>query len=306
MSRPQIEPATRLDLNLIRVFLAIHETRSATLAADRLGLTQPSVSHALARLRTAYGDHLFARGASGLIPTPLADQLAASLRDALAIVEATLDEARSFEPQRSTRRFRISMSDIGTLYFTPPLLRHLHQKAPGIRVDIVQPTSALLDELSSGGLDLAVGNLPELVASTRTVSLFQEHYVCLMCADHPWIGNAISIDELARARHVLVTSPVSGHVLVDGILAGQGITRNVVARVPQFSVLPYLLARTDLLVVLPSRVAQLFVAQGGLKTMPLPVTIPSFEVRVHWHSRQQDNHAHRWMREELIAALQGL
>lgn len=299
------DPA-RLDLNLVRVFVAIHEARSVTLAADRLGVTQPSVSHALARLRTTYGDRLFTRSASGLVPTPLADQLAPPLRHALATVEATLDEARAFQAERSSRQFRIAMSDIGALYFTPPLLKRLQQRAPGVRVDIVQPSASLVDDLAAGVVDFAVGNLPELVAATRTVSLFQEQYVCLMAEDHPWIGSSISIQEFARARHVLVTSPSSGHVLVDGILASQGVVRNIVARVPQFSVLPYLVSHTDLLVVLPSRVARLFVTLGGLKSLALPVAIPRFEVRAHWHARQQDNPAHRWMREQLVDTLRGL
>lgn len=305
------EPTTpdlpaRLDLNLVRVFVAIHETRSVTLAADRLGITQPSVSHALAKLRVTYNDRLFTRAASGLVPTPLADQLAAPLRQALGMVEATLDEARAFHPERSSRQFRIAMSDIGALYFTPPLLRRLQERAPGMRFDIVQPSATLADDLAAGAVDFAVGNLPELVAATRTVSLFQEHYVCLMAEDHPWIGESMSIEAFARARHVLVTSPSSGHVLVDGILASQGIVRNIVARVPQFSVLPYLVSHTDLLVVLPSRVARLFVSVGSLKSLDLPVAIPTFEVRAHWHGRQQDNPAHRWMREQLVETLQVL
>lgn len=295
--------AARLDLNLVRVFVAIHEARSVTLAADRLGLTQPSVSHALAKLRTAYGDRLFTRAASGLVPTPLADQLAPPLRHALATMEATLDEVRAFLPERSSRQFRIAMSDIGALYFTPPLLKRLQERAPGMRVDIVQPSASLVDDLAAGAIDFAVGNLPELVATTRTQSLFKERYVCLMAQDHPWIGESMSIDEFARARHVLVTSPSSGHVLVDGILASQGIVRNVVARVPQFSVLPYLVSNTDLLVVLPSRVARLFVTVGSLKALEVPVAIPGFEVRAHWHARQQDNPAHRWMREQFVETL---
>jgi DNA-binding transcriptional LysR family regulator len=127
-----------------------------------------------------------------------------------------------------------------------------------------------------------------------------------MAEDHPWVGASMSLAEFARARHVLVTSPSSGHVLVDGILASQGVVRNFVARVPQFSVLPYLVAHTDLLVVLPSRVARLFVSLGSLKSLELPVAIPSFEVRAHWHTRHHDNPAHRWMRDQLVETLRVL
>ncbi|WP_038203039.1 LysR family transcriptional regulator [Xenophilus azovorans] len=298
--------ASRLDLNLVRVFVAIYETRSVTLAGDRLDLTQPTVSHALARLRTGYADRLFTRGAAGLVPTALCEQLYPTLKDALMRIEATLEETRSFDAAHSTRRFRIAMSDIGALYFTPPLLKRLQALAPHIQVDIAQPTPALPEDLTTGAVDLAVGNMPELLPSTRTLPLFEEHYVCLMARNHPTIGRSMSVEDFARARHVQVNSPASGHTLIDGILAGQGIVRNVVARVPQFSVLPYLVADTDLLVVLPVRVARLFVARGGMKALPIPASIPHFEVRMHWTARHQDNPAHRWMREQVAATLKKL
>lgn len=306
MSTSTSEANARLDLNLVRVFVAIHDVLSVTLAAERLGLTQPSVSHALSRLRAAYGDRLFTRGSNGLVPTPLCEQLAPTLRGALAAVESTLEEARCFDPSHSSRRFRIAMSDIGALYFTPPLLRRLQELAPHARVDVAQPSLALLDDLATGVIDLAVGNLPELASSTRSAPLFEERYVCLMAKDHPWIGEDMELSDFARARHVLVTSPSSGHAMIDGILAGQGIVRNVVAQVPQFSVLPYLVSNTDLLVALPSRVARLFVEQGRLKCLEIPVPLPRFEVKVHWHTRQDSNPANRWLREELMQTLRPL
>ncbi|MDN4590285.1 LysR family transcriptional regulator [Xenophilus aerolatus] len=297
---------SRLDLNLVRVFVAIYETRSVTLAGDRLELTQPTVSHALARLRTSYGDRLFARGSSGLVPTALCEQLYPTLKDSLVRIEATLEETRAFDASHSTRRFRIAMSDIGALYFTPPLLRRLQESAPFVQIDITQPSPNLINDFNSGVLDLAVGNMPELLTNMRTLALFDEHYVCLMADDHPTIRNRMTTNEFARARHVLVTSPASGHTLIDGILAGQGVVRNVVARIPQFSVLPYLVADTDLLVILPKRVAELFVQRGGMKALPIPVPLPHFEVRMHWHVRHQENSAHRWLREQVAAALRKL
>jgi DNA-binding transcriptional LysR family regulator len=306
MKKQPAAELARLDLNLVRVFVAIYETRSVTLAGDRLDLTQPTVSHALARLRTSYGDRLFSRGSSGLVPTALCDQLYPTLKDSLLRIEATLEETRAFDASHSTRRFRIAMSDIGALYFTPPLLRRLQRLAPLVQVDITQPSPSLIDDLNSGALDLAVGNMPELLTSTRTLALFEEHYVCLMAKDHPTIRQRMTTDEFARARHVFVTSPVSGHALVDGILAGQGVVRNIVARIPQFSVVPYVVADTDLLVVIPRRVAALFVAHGGMKALPIPVPLPHFEVRMHWHVRHQENSAHRWLRDQVASALRPL
>jgi DNA-binding transcriptional LysR family regulator len=295
-----------LDLNLLRVFVAIYEARSVTHAAERLEVTQPTISYGLAKMRKAYADRLFVRGPAGLTPTSLAEQLFLRFRDALASVESTLEERREFDPTRSTRRFRLAMSDIGVLFFAPPLLRRFQEIAPRIEVEIIENSESVVDALAAGRLDFAIGNLPSLGPHTRSAVLFREHYVCLMSAGHPSIRDTMTLREFASARHIMVASPQSGHRLVDEELARRGISRNVVARIPQFTVLPQLLSQSDLLVVLPSRVAQLYVAQGGLKAMPLPVSLASFDVQVHWHMRQESGVAHQWLHAEIVKTLSAL
>jgi DNA-binding transcriptional LysR family regulator len=292
-----------MDLNLVRVLVAIYETRSVTHAAERLDLTQPTVSHALAKLREVYADPLFTRTSQGLVPTAACDQLFSRLSESLAGIESTLDGQQAFDPARSTRRFRLAMSDIGALFFAPPLLRHFQRVAPTIQLDVLQVSQATSDDLAAGKLDLAVGNLPSLAEGHRSQTLFREHYVCLLSTAHPTISDTMTLAQFAAGRHIMVASPSSGHALVDGLLSQQGIQRNVVARVPQFTVLPQLLAQSDLLVILPSRVARLYEAQGGLRALPLPLQIPPFEVRVHWHPRQESLAAHRWIREEVARTL---
>jgi DNA-binding transcriptional LysR family regulator len=252
-----------MDLNLVRVLVAVFEARSVTLAADRLGLAQPSVSHALSRLREYYGDQLFMRRPDGMAPTALCEGVYPGLSQSLASIEATLDAALDFVPARSNRQFRLAMSDIGALYFSPPLLRHLQVLAPHAQIEIVQPSVSLAEDLASGKVDFAVGNMPELAASTHSSPLFHERYVCLMAKDHPTIRGKLSVEKFAQARQVLVTSPSSGHTMIDQLLGEHKVQRDIVARVPQFSVIPYLVANTDLLVILPLRVGRLFVAQGG-------------------------------------------
>ena len=294
---------SHLDLNLVRVFVAIYETRSVTQAAERLDLTQPTISYGLAKLRKVYADRLFSRSSNGLIPTSLAEQLFQRYRDALASVESTLEQNTAFDPQRSTRRFRLAMSDIGVLYFVPPLLRKFQESAPHIEIDIVQIPDALSEDLAVGRLDMAIGNIPALASPVHSVLLFREHYVCLMSANHPIIGERMSLEEFSSARHVMVSSPQSGHFLIEQALAERGINRNIVARVPQFTVLPQLLSQSDLLVLLPSRVANLYVEQGGLKALALPVPLPDFQVQAHWHARHEYSAAHRWLVEEIVQTL---
>lgn len=288
-----------IDLNLIRVFTAIYETGSASLAANRLGLTQPSVSHALARLRIKYNDHLFARHSSGLKPTQLSDQLYPRLKEALSIIESTVDESRGFDPLTTNRQVRIAMSDIGALYFVPPLLQRLSIFSPNLKVEITQPGSDLVEQLSTGAMDLAVGNLPELFSHTRVQTLFTERYVCLLAENHPSISDNLPLAHFSKGRHVLVTSPWSGHAQIDGVLLSHGIVRNIVAKVPHFTSLPTIVATSDLLAILPLRVARIFMKHGGLKVLELPVSVPQFDVRIHWHTRQQSSPLSRWLRDQL-------
>lgn len=297
---------TRFDLNLIRAFVSIYEAKSVTLAAERLNLAQPTVSYSLSRLRELYNDRLFSRGPAGLVPTAAAERLYEQLSVALMSIEGTMDSKASFDPKTSKRRFRFALSDIGSLFFTPPLLKRFQLQAPHLQAEFVQLSDNLLDELARGSLDLAIGNLPSLHTHTRNELLFHERYVCLLSHDHPCKDEAIDIATFVKSRHVMVTSPSSGHALVDGALAEKGIQRNVVALVPQFSVLPSLVRESDLVVVLPSRVAQLYASERQLRIAELPVAIPEFDVRMHWHARQENSPAHRWLRQEVVQSLQGL
>lgn len=295
-----------LDLNLIRVFVAIYETRSVTQAAERLDVTQPTISYGLAKMRKVYADRLFSRSGTGLMPTGLAEQLFERFRDALATVESTLEQQSPFDPALSTRRFRLAMSDIGVMYFVPPLLRRFQEVAPRIEIDVSQISDDVGEDLAAGRLDLAIGHIPALAPPTRSALLFREHYVCLMSATHPTIGDTMSLKAFAAARHVMVSAPRSGHFLVEDALAQRGVNRNIVARVPQFTVLPQLLSRSDLLVLLPSRVAKLYVSQGGLKALDLPVELPDFQVQAHWHARHEYGAAHRWLIDEVVGTLSKL
>lgn len=291
------------DLNLVRAFVAIYETRSVTLAAERLGLTQPTVSHSLARLRELYADRLFARGAQGLTPTAVAERLYEQLNVALSTIEGSLEAQQAFDPATSARRFRFATSDIGALFFIPPLLRRFQTVAPRLQAEFVQLSETVATDLATGALDFALGNLPQLHEQTREAHLFNERYVCLLSSDHVLAGGTLQWDAFVNARHVMVASPVSGHAMVESALSQRGVRRNVVALVPQFSVLPDLVEQSDLFVALPERVARLFAKERRLQVADIPVPLPHFEVRLHWHARSDNSAAHRWLRQELIETL---
>src|SRR5438477_4865005 len=150
-----------LDLNLLRVFDAVLRERGVTAAAGRLGLTQPAVSNALARLRTLLGDALFVRTPVGMEATPFARGVAEPVRQALALLDSALAHGPGFEPASATRAFRFYMSDLGQIEFLPPLIERMQQRAPGVRLEAVAlEVDGIAASLASGTLDLAVGFLP--------------------------------------------------------------------------------------------------------------------------------------------------
>ena len=152
-----------VDLNLLRVFDAVRRERGVTAAAARLGLTQPGVSNALARLRALFGDALFVRTPAGMDATPFARELGEPVRQALALLESALAHGPGFDPANSGRAFRFYMSDLGQIEFLPPLLEHVQREAPGVRLEAVAlDLEDITESLAAGALDLAVGFLPGL------------------------------------------------------------------------------------------------------------------------------------------------
>jgi len=290
-----------VDLNLLRVFDAVLGERGVTPAAVRLGLTQPAVSNALARLRAVFGDPLFVRTPAGMQATPYARELADPVRQALALLESALTHGAGFDPALSTRAFRFYMSDIGEIFFLPPLVERAQQLAPGVRLEAVpMDPESIAAGLANGALDLAVGFLPGLGAPIRRRRLFRDPYVCLMRADHPRIGSRLTRKLFLEASHALVSSMGSGHRVIEEALERNGLTRRIALRVPHFTVLPLVLERTDLVLTLPKRIAHVFTHYGRLKVLAPPVPIPPADVGVHWHQQFERDRGSRWLRELMI------
>lgn len=289
-----------LDLNLLRVFDTVLRDRSVTSAARRLGLTQPAVSNALARLRAQFEDALFVRTPSGMDATPFARELAEPVRQALALLEAALAHGPGFDPATATRAFRFYMSDLGQIEFLPPLVERAQRVAPGVRLEAVaMDVEDIGDALAAGSLDLAVGFLPSLGPPVRRQALFRDPYVCLMRADHPLAGKSLTRKQFLAASHALV-SYKGGHRVIEEALERAGLARRIALRVPHFTVVPMVLERSDLVLILPSKVARVYERQGRFKFLPPPVPIPPADVAAHWHERFERDPGSRWLRETVM------
>jgi DNA-binding transcriptional LysR family regulator len=301
------EGATDWDLNLLRVFDAVLTERSITRAAERLGLAQPTVSNALARLRRLTGDALFVRTREGMAPTPHAESMAVPLRQAMATLQTTLRRPPAFDPATSDRRFTLYISDLGEAFFLPRLLARLRQEAPGVRLSTLpMPEHDPQAALESGEVDLAIGNLPDFSgAGWYQQRLLREHYIVIARNDHPLLtpDGALSRAAFGAAAHAVVLPAGTGHGVVEATLRAEGLGERIALRVQNFLSLPAIVACTDLLAIVPRSVAAQWSAPGAadapLRQAEPPIALPDFDVRQCWHERWQGDAGHRWLRERL-------
>lgn len=281
------------DLNLLHVFQAVHTARNVSRAAEALGLSQPAVSHALTRLRLALHDPLFTRTASGVAPTPKAEQFARQVVAALKVLDVAIHEAEVFDPAQSQRRFAVHMSDIGADEFLPLLMAEVGRSAPGVRIEAMQLEPPQIGPaLEEGRIDLAFGYLPELSGTERR-PLLEERYVVLLRRGHPLVRKLRDRAALDRLDFIVVRS----HSEPARALALLGLESRIRLALPHFTVAPSILAVTDLAVVMPMRPALRFAARHALQVVEPDLGLPPFTVSLHWTWRFHNDPGNRWLRE---------
>jgi DNA-binding transcriptional LysR family regulator len=284
-----------LDLNLLQTLHAVHATGNVTRAAERLGVSQPTVSHALSRLRRVMHDPLFVRTQRGMAATPKGRRLAAAVEQALGTLDAALFEEDLYDPARSTRTFRLHMSDIGETIFLPRLMGRVARIAPGVRLEAFQLDDAdILPAMESGRIDLALGYIPALTDVERQV-LLHEQYVVVLRADHPLARQRATRAALARLSYVLVRSHPATARAIDAL----GLRDRVRLTLPHFMVLPRILADTELAVIMPRRLSDAF-RRLGRYTVWSTRGLPRFDVSVHWYRRYAQDAGNRWLRELIV------
>lgn len=292
----------QLDLNLLRVFDAIFQTHSVTAAASNLHLTQPAVSKQLNRLRELLEDPLFVRTYDGMAPTPRAEALAGPIRQALSEVRSAIERQLGFDPTTSDRTFRIFMSDLGQMVFLPRLLDLISREAPGINIHTVQvpPSRMRALALESGDVDLAVGYFEEFEGSIHQQVLFDEHYVGIVRTNHPTIRETLSFDQFLRTPHLVYQPSGGGHgsqdEAVNKAFWAAGVQRRVAVRVVHTVGITSIASNTDLLVVVPQRLARACVELGDVTVLELPIEIPHFPIGQYWHDRFHADPGNRWLR----------
>lgn len=282
------------DLNLVRTFVLLYETRSVTATAEAMYVTQPTVSYSLQKLRRRFGDELFRRTGGGLAPTTTAGELYEPLHSALASIEATVRGARSFDPATAQTAFTLSLSDIGEVSLLPQLLAALPRRAPGVTLTVGPlDVAGAADQIGRGEIDAFVAS--PLISSQRVarVPLFAEGYVGMVAEGHPRLrGDRITFAEVAAERHITVFGP-TGHDGPRKALQTHGLLHRVALDVTRFAALPYLVQHGELLAMAPRNVAEVFAAEHRVRLLELPLDIEPAQVSVyarHAHARTPAQH----------------
>jgi len=300
-----------LDLNLLRVFDAVMAEGSLTRAAERLAMTQPAASHALKRLHEAVGEELLLRSAHGMRPTLRAQALWPQVRQALAQLQSALSP-RTFDPTRDSANFNIAMADATAAMLLPSLIASIESKQALTNIRILPLTTRDPRRLvEDGDADLAVGYFPTAIAAIvaqgedtllRHRQLYASEYVCVMRRDHPLAAVELTLDAFVQSHHLLVSFSGRPHGFVDQALAALGRQRRIVLTVNQFATAGSVVARSDLLTVLPRQFLPATGAEHRLVQKPLPLPLAPIDVEMLWHLRKDDDPPHRWLRERLCEA----
>jgi DNA-binding transcriptional LysR family regulator len=299
-----------LDGSALPALAALLETRSVTLAARRLGVTQSAMSHSLARLREQLGDPLLVRTGRGMVLSARAEEMVPRLRAALEQLRLALAAPAAFEPARSTRVFRIAAADYVEFVLLPGLVSRLTAEAPGVDLWITRHGPSVLS-LAQGEEDLQIRILraEDEVAGLRARALFRDRFVCVARHGHPLLEGPLSPERFAAARHAFIAPGGGPGGPVDRALAELGLSRRVAVAVPHFLVAPRLVAGSDLVLTLAERVARAFAAHLPITIFEPPLPLPTFTLSLVWHERLEADPGHAWLRRTLVAAagaLEGL
>lgn len=290
-----------IDLNLLVVFEAVFHERNISTAAKKLNLSQSSVSNALCRLRRTFGDELFVRGASGMLPTPVAEQLAEPLGAALASVSAALNRHEHFDPATSERRFTLAMTDVGEVYFMPVLIERCGALAPKVRIATVRAGAIdLKEEMEAGRVDMAIGAFDDVSGALYQRRLFEQVYVSMFRSSHPLAQGEVTLERFLAAAHLLVASLESPYDRINQILAKAGVTAAARFEVPHFTAVPYIVSGSDLVVTVPQKLAERAAAPFNLRYINPPLVLPTLQTNVFWHRRYNQDDGNQWLRN-LIA-----
>lgn len=289
------------DLNLLLAFEALADTGSVSQAARRLGIGQPAMSAALARLRRRTGDRLFERTGGRMVPTARATALRPGIAAGLAQLRMTLAAEVDFDPATAKRTFTLAGTDYTTALLLPPLVAWLRDNARHIDLRFSSYEKQNVPELlARGEVDLAVGVFEPLPPDAVRTQLWTERFIGVARKGHPVLRN-LTPETYAAADHALISVRRDARGRIDQELEALGLHRRVAIVLPHMLVLPPVLLASDLIATLPARIAANF-RQQGLETFELPIATRSWAVEMLWRPSARKDQANRWLRHAISLA----
>lgn len=294
----------RLDLNLLVILDALHEYRSLTRVAERLKLSQPTVSSGLRKLRVALNDELFIRMDGEMRPTERALQLRDPVKKILETIEAEVLAPIGFDPRTYTGTFTLSTSDVGEIVILPNIIRRLNAHSPGSAIrNVVREPHALADEMAEGNIDLAFGYFPDLhSAALMQRAIFEVEYACIVRSGHPHIKKALSLRQYRDTDHLMMVSEIRRQENLDRALRDHGVTRNIKLTISHYMNAAPTIASSDLIATVPRPIAEHFARLYPISIFATPFPVPKLEIRLFWHRRFQNSPKVSWLRTQITGA----
>ncbi|HEX7784460.1 MAG TPA: LysR family transcriptional regulator [Sphingobium sp.] len=301
----------RIELKLLHCLVVLVEERSVTRAAERLGLSQPRVSNSLRRLRELAGDPLLVRAGQRLVPTDRAIMIAGRVQAGLNEIAGALSTEPPFEPATSDRAFKVMMSGYTAVMLLPGVLRRVRPIAPDIKIFNQHMSHANLHQsLDQGDCDLAFGYLRAPHPNLRISNCFSDDATCIGSIKHWGQQEELSLDAFAEAHHISMGDSPGSNSTLEGIFDRElqllGRRRSIVAHSPTPSAVARIVAATDLLAIMSTRLANDYARHMPLRCFKPPIPLPSFDIAMVWHERSQKDVGHAWIREQFRKAATSL
>jgi LysR family transcriptional regulator, mexEF-oprN operon transcriptional activator len=293
---------SEVDFNLLKVLDVLIAERNVTRAGEVLGRSQPAISNSLHRLRNLLGDDLFVRGPKGLVLTPRAEAIREPLRDAVALIENCLFDAGEFDPAAATGVFRISTPDRLTLAVVPSLLDRLQRLAPNMALYVMTADRKhAIDLLAEDRTDLALGWLDEKPRYFNSEPLLDENLFCVFRRGHPLLKSKsrFNIAAVLSFPHLVVSATGERTAIFDDLLARHNLSRKAAVTVSNFTAVPDLLARSNMIGVFTKLASDVFEKSFGLAKRPVPLDVGKIVTEMVWNARNERDKKHTWLRQQI-------
>jgi len=297
----------KLDLNLLRVLVAIDDKCSVSAAAIQLQRSQPSVSSALGKLRAFFADPLFVRSGNTMQPTPRAVEIMGPVRDILSRIGTEIVASSTFEPASSHQPIVLALSDVGEVVFLPAILQQLRKTAPETSLRSVSlPAEEVARGLEAGTIDLALGYFPNLKRHNFfQQTLFSDSFTCLIRADHPVKSPRLSQKQFLQLDHAVVRAESRTEEVIERFLTRRRIHRRVRLTTPHFASVPPIVEQSDLVVTVPVPLARYFsTVSARIRVVRPPFDPPRIDLKQTWHRKFHHDARNRWLRNLMCGLFQ--